>query len=59
VLASVIGREIAAALAEFGLPALLKLPDARALADLWRDGHGPGLTEYQRRRFLEAYERQA
>jgi len=56
--ASVTGRELAAALAEYGLPELSKVPNARTLAAVWRAGTGPGLTSDERRRFLEAYERQ-
>ena len=51
-----IGREIAGALVQYGLPALEKLADARAVASLWRRGVAPGLTDVQRQRLLETYE---
>jgi len=57
--ASAIGQDIAQALIQYGLPALEKLADARAVVTLWRQGMAPGLTESQRRRLLEMYEHQA
>lgn len=57
--ASAIGQDIAQALVQYGLPVLEKLADAHAVVALWRQGMSPGLTESQRRRLLEMYERQA
>jgi hypothetical protein len=57
--ASAIGQEMAGALTKYGLPMLERFPDARTLVALWREGASPGLTEFERRRLLEKYERQA
>jgi len=45
--ASDIASEIASRVEQFGLPALQALPNARALAALWRSGSTPGLTKLE------------
>jgi len=45
--ARAIASEIAARVEQFGLPALDGVPNARALAALWRAGSTPGLTRVE------------
>ena len=51
--ASVAAAEIVAGLLDYGLPKLDTLPTKAALAELWRTGQSPGLTEVQRKRSLD------
>jgi hypothetical protein len=53
------GAELAALLRDFGLPALAELDSTERLRALWEAGRSPGLTEGQRRRYLEALSRPA
>jgi hypothetical protein len=48
----VVGKEMAAQLFAWGLPALAVLRTNQDVIDLWRSGRSPGLTELQRARFL-------
>jgi hypothetical protein len=48
-----VAADIAASLQSYGLPRLDAVRSSEELENLWRKGLGPGLTEHQRRRFLE------
>jgi hypothetical protein len=51
--ASIVAAEIGCAIRDFGLPALDRLASVSALRELWARGSCPGLTDLQRRRYLE------
>jgi hypothetical protein len=51
--AATVGADIAVNLEEYGLPPLAKIPDLAALMKIWQAGASPGLSDYQRRRYLE------
>jgi hypothetical protein len=45
--------DIALSIEEYGLPQLAKIADLAALRSIWQVGVSPGLSDYQRRRFME------
>jgi hypothetical protein len=51
--AGCVGAEIAVSLEEYGLAPLAKIASVAALRKIWDAGVSPGLSEYQRRRYLE------
>ena len=51
--AAAVGAEIAVSVEEYGLAPLAKIPDIAALRRIWETGASPGLSDYQRRRYLE------
>jgi hypothetical protein len=51
--AATVAADIAVSLQEYGLPPLAKIPDLAALRKIWQAGASPGLSDYQRRRYLE------
>jgi len=51
--ARVVADRIANAVRDFGLPALSRLANRRALLDLWRTGSSPGLTEVFAERLMK------
>ncbi len=46
------GDEIVAILQASGLPTMNSLASTQQLRELWETGHCPGLTDFQRRRYL-------
>jgi hypothetical protein len=50
------GREIAEALTSFGLPTFDALATSESIAELWRAGRSPGLTEIWAQRLLKMLE---
>jgi hypothetical protein len=54
--ADVAAKEIASLVGTKALPALASLDSSQALIALWREGISPGITEYQRKNFLERLE---
>jgi hypothetical protein len=48
-----VASEIPSALANWGIPALDAIDSSTALAAIWRSGRSPGLTDFERARYLD------
>lgn len=51
--AEIAAHEISSQVTSYALPTLASLSNTQALIELWQTGQSPGLTEYQRKDYLE------